>query len=54
MLTPYIYHALLLSKCVGKNRSIIFLCLQGLLVFLFYLGLVVSVTVILEEELVES
>jgi len=54
MLATYKYQALLQPKSAGKNYSIIFLYLQGLMVFPFDLGLVVCITLILEEELVES
>jgi hypothetical protein len=42
------------SQSVLKNYSVLFLCLQGLLVFPFNLGIAISVTLVLEEEFVES
>jgi hypothetical protein len=53
MLVAYIYHALLQLRYI-ENTIVFFLCLQSLLVFSFELGLVIYVTLVLEEKFVES
>jgi len=53
MLAAYIYNALLQSRYT-ENTIVFFVCLQSLLVFSFDLGLIIYVTLVLEEKFVES